>query len=961
MHDWERAESLFLAAVDLPPAQRTVFLDTECCGDADLRTEVEELLEADTHQGEDILAAIEGHAQALFGPESVAGTRFGSYRLIREIGRGGMSTVYLAVRDDEQFEKQVAIKLIRRGMDTDDVLGRFRGERQILANLEHAYIGRLLDGGTSEDGRPFLVMEYVQGEPLDVYCDRVGLDLRERCRLFLKVCEAVSCAHRNLVVHRDLKPGNILVGPDGSPKLLDFGVAKLLDPDENAGLTMTGVAGRMLTPEYASPEQLRGERITTASDVYSLGAVLYQLLSGVRPHQFKAAGFREYERVICETEPPRLSDAAKRWNAQLRGDFDAIVAKAMRKEPELRYAAVDLLAQDIERSLDGFPVAARQGDTTYRAGKFLKRNRAALAVGALFVGALAAGAVSSAIQARRADAARQIAQANQKLAERNRLEAQWQAAESERQRKQAEIERAAAETQRQLADRRFEQLRQLAGKFLFDFHDQIANLPGSTPARKQVVETGLRYYDSLVEDAQGNRDLLEEAARGYERLGDVQGNLYMSNLGDYKGALASYKKAHEIRARISDPSAAFMHDRLSGETKIAEVLLTMGQTKEADATLRGIQKIAESSPVANDPEVIHGLMQTYGALGDLKVRVGLFSEAEEPYKKLIALGTKFVAVAPENGLAQYSLALGHTKLADVYSRIERAPDALIHIRAALEIDQKLLAATPSDRTRKRKLFLDYQILGIVYIADSGKPLDKGGEALAYTQKAADIAEEMLKTDPKDERAKNDVRVVQDFLGDVLRDANHAEAALPHYQRALDMAESEQQSVGANNMTMRENLMMAYHRMARGLIAAGRPAPGLEQLDKAVAVLHELIQHDGSAVRWVSWQTDLERARGLAYTGQKNWPEAIAAYRRGVAAATQTTKADPRNDDYWNDLRHAYLELGDCYAAAGETAEAAGTMQDLLNTLRQIEGRRTLRADEIESRNSALAKLDAWRK
>jgi tetratricopeptide (TPR) repeat protein len=961
MHDWERAESLFLAAADLPLAERNAFLDTECGADRDLRAEIEELLEADTRQGEDILAAIEGHAQSLFAPESVAGTRFGSYRLIREIGRGGMSTVYLAVRDDEQFEKQVAIKLIRRGMDTDDVLGRFRGERQILANLEHAYIGRLLDGGTSDDGRPFLVMEYVQGEPLDVYCDRVGLDLRERCRLFLKVCEAVSCAHRNLVVHRDLKPGNILVGSDGAPKLLDFGVAKLLDPDEGPGLTMTGVAGRMLTPEYASPEQLRGERITTASDVYSLGAVLYQLLSGARPHQFKGTGFREYERVICETEPQRMSDAAKRWNGQLRGDFDAIVAKAMRKEPELRYASVDQFSIDIERSLDGFPVAARQGDKTYRAGKFLKRNRTALAAGALFVGALAAGAVAATIQARRAEAARQVALANQKLAERNGLEARRQAAESERQRKQAEIERAAVETQRQLADRRFEQLRQLAGKFLFDFHDQIVNLPGSTPARKQVVETGLRYYDSLVAEAQGNRVLLEEAARGYERLGDVQGNPYMSNLGDYKGALASYQKARAIRAGISDSSAAFMRDRISGETKIAEVLMTMGQAKEADMILRAIQRIAEASPVADDPEVIHVLMATYGALGDLKVHSGLYGEVEEPYTKLIALAKRLDAVGPDHGLAQYALAMGHTKLADAYSHMERAAEALTHMRAALEIDRKLLAATPDDRNRQRKLYLDHHIMGIIYLSDSGKTLDKGGEALANMQKAADLAEEMLHSDPNDERARNDVRNVQELLGDVLRDDHQAEAALTHYQRGFDIAEKQQASAGANNLTMRENLMMAHHRMARGLIDAGRPSPALEHLDQAMAVLADLIQREGTKVRWTSWTTDLERARGLAYAGLKNWPEAIAAYHRAIAAATQTSKADPKNDDYWNDLRHGYLELADCYAAAGQTAEAAATMQDLLNTLQQIEGRRSLRADEMESRNSAVAKMTAWRK
>ena len=308
------------------------------------------------------------------------GSRIGAYRLVGEIGRGGMSTVYLAVRDDDQFQKQVAIKLIRRGMDTEDMLDRFRHERQILANLEHPYIARLLDGGTAPDGRPFLVMEYLQGEPLDGYCRNQGLNLRARCRLFLKICEAVSFAHRNLVVHRDLKPGNILVGADGAPKLLDFGVAKLLDAKTGSGQTATAVALRPMTPDYASPEQFRGEAITTAADVYSLGAILYELLTEQRPHRFSSYGLRELERAICETEPVRPSECAKLskipWRGQLRGDPDAIVAKALRKEPAQRYASVDHLAADLTRYLEGWPVQAHRGDVGYRARKFLRRNRA---------------------------------------------------------------------------------------------------------------------------------------------------------------------------------------------------------------------------------------------------------------------------------------------------------------------------------------------------------------------------------------------------------------------------------------------------------------------------------------------------------------------------------------------------------------------------------------------------------
>src|SRR5579872_1416136 len=270
MERWDKIQSVFQAAVELPAGQRAAFLDDACADDAAVRAEVETLLAADTKNGESIFAAVEGAAQSVLAGDAVAGSRMGAYRVVREIGRGGMGTVYLAVRADDQFEKRVAIKLIRRGLDTQDVLDRFRHERQILANLEHPYIARLLDGGTSPDGRPFLVMEFVHGEPLDRYCR--NLSIRDRCRLFLKVCEAVAFAHRNLVVHRDLKPGNILVTADGSPKLLDFGIAKILDPGQEEAerdRTLTGM--QVMTPDFASPEQVRGEAITTSSDVYSLG------------------------------------------------------------------------------------------------------------------------------------------------------------------------------------------------------------------------------------------------------------------------------------------------------------------------------------------------------------------------------------------------------------------------------------------------------------------------------------------------------------------------------------------------------------------------------------------------------------------------------------------------------------------------------------------------------------------
>jgi tetratricopeptide (TPR) repeat protein len=320
--------------------------------------------------------------------------------VLREIGRGGMGTVYLAARADDAFQKLVAIKIIRHGLDTEDIIQRFRGERQILAKLDHPNVTRLLDGGTTEDGLPYFVMEYIEGEPIDLYCDQRKLTITERLQLFQGVCAAVRYAHQNLVIHRDIKPGNVLVTKEGVPRLLDFGIAKLLTPGTSPGeRTLTGP--RPLTPEYASPEQIRGETITTSSDVYSLGVLLYRLLTGKNPYRLADHTPAEMERVICGDEPQRASVAAgSMLGRRLRGDLDNIVLMAMRREPQRRYASVEQFSEDIRRHLDGLPVIARSDTVGYRATKFVARHKAGVVAATLLVLTLAAGVVAMAWQAR---------------------------------------------------------------------------------------------------------------------------------------------------------------------------------------------------------------------------------------------------------------------------------------------------------------------------------------------------------------------------------------------------------------------------------------------------------------------------------------------------------------------------------------------------------------------------------
>lgn len=426
---YARAQEVFDAAADLLTKEQAALLDERCAGDETLRREVEALLAADA-RADSLDAQPFAIPREVFDDapdEQFVGRQFGPYEIVRELGRGGLGAVYLAVRSDGEYRKEVALKLIRRGLDTDDILRRFRNERQILAQLDHPNIARLVDGGTTDDGLPYFVMEYVKGDPIAAYCDTFRLNTAQRLALFRKVCAAVTYAHQNLVIHRDLKPSNILVTPDGEPKLLDFGIAKLLRADDES-FTLTEPGSRAMTPDYASPEQINGDRITTASDVYSLGVLLYELLSGQKPYRLKTRSAGEISRAIREQTPEPPSTALARSAGgvsaiqnpkAIRGDLDNIALMAMRKEPARRYASVGELAEDIRRYTEGRPVLAHKDTLRYRAGKFIGRNKAAVTaavlVAVLLVSGLAATLWQTQIARRERDRARMAERASDRL------------------------------------------------------------------------------------------------------------------------------------------------------------------------------------------------------------------------------------------------------------------------------------------------------------------------------------------------------------------------------------------------------------------------------------------------------------------------------------------------------------------------------------------------------------------
>ena len=432
--NWQKIKAIFYPALDLPENERLDFVKEKCGDDDTLFEEIKVLIASSEQNTTFIEKPVFAVSELVVAKEkrNLIGRQIGAYKIEKEIGRGGMGAVYLASRADKEFEKKVAVKLIKRGLDTDEIIKRFRNERQILAGLDHTNITRLIDGGATDDGLPYLVMDYVEGKPLTKYAEAKELTINERLKLFLQICSAVRYAHQNLIIHRDLKPSNILVTNDGVPKLLDFGIAKLIDEanEETFHNTLT----RVMTPEYASPEQVQGKPITTASDVYSLGVILYELLTGERPYKVKSKSADEISKIITDTSPTRPSDVLRRGeeekrrkgdgereiisfspllpfsSSQLKGDLDNIVLMAMRKEPERRYSSVEQFAGDIQRFLDGLPVIAQEDTFSYRASKFIARNKTGVAAGIGIAASLVAGIIATSRQSRIAKKERDIAQ-----------------------------------------------------------------------------------------------------------------------------------------------------------------------------------------------------------------------------------------------------------------------------------------------------------------------------------------------------------------------------------------------------------------------------------------------------------------------------------------------------------------------------------------------------------------------
>lgn len=819
---WARVQALFGEALERPAAERGPFLADVAEREPELAAEVRSLLDAHAASSSFLDEPAAPPAAAL-----MPGERLGPYRIVGEIGRGGIGVVYRASRDDDAFTRDVAIKLIDPGMRSDEVLRRFRAERRILALLEHPNIARLLDGGTAPDGGPYLVMEHVEGRPLLEWCDTRRLPIGERLAIFLVVCDAVRFAHRRLVVHRDLKSENVLVTADGSPRLLDFGIAKLIAPEGAEPATLTAPMRRMLTPEYASPEQVRGEPATVSTDVYSLGVVLYELLVGSRPHRFQTRTPEEILRVVTQVDPPRPSvavaragdgeaaarrgETASRLARRLAGDLDYIVLKAIERDPARRYGSVDQLAQDLRRHLAGEAVLARGRSSAYLLSRFARRHRTGVATAGVVLLTLVAGVVATA----------------------------WQA--------------GVARRERDVATRRFDDVRRLAHAVLFDLHDAITSLPGSTRARELLVQHALRYLDDLDREAGGDPGLRHEMGVAYAKIADVQGRPGFPNLGQTGAALASYGRAIRLldgAAAAAPESTGIRRDRILVSQRLADLLGAMGRHDEARREALGARGRIEAELAKRPDDALWrgDLCVASNHLIDLHLAVGDTAAALAECRTNLSLSHAQVRAEPGEPEARRGLLIAEAKTANVFGMLGERDSALAYYVSSEARAREALASRPENTDASRDLSIIYGMHGM-FLSESGHV----DSALAVYRRGLDITAALAAADPANALPQQDAADGDFQLATILgRSGRHAEA-----ERSFASACERYERIAAAD-SGNAGVAVGFARSARG---AGEAC--LEQSRRA-RTGGERARANARARAWLA--RSLERFRALRAAG-----------------------------------------------------------------------------------------------
>jgi hypothetical protein len=833
--DWAAVRRLFEAAQERPAAERAAFVQAADAPEA-VKQEAASLLDH-TPAGDHFLADVQ---------PGRTGERCGAWQLMGLLGRGGMGDVYAARRVDGAFDGQAAVKLLRRGLDSAQVLRRFAAERQALARLNHPHIARLLDAGLTADGLPFFVMEQVQGRPIDEAA--AGLPLVARLQLFLQLADAVAHAHRNLLVHRDLKPGNVLVDAEGQVKLLDFGIAKALDPFDPAdpepghdgSATLAGE--RPFTPQFASPEQVRGEPVGTATDVYSLGVLLYLLLTGQRPYGRSATTAHEAARCVLEEAPtrPRLLAPG------LRGDLDNILLQALQKAPERRYGSVDALAADVRAHLAGRPVSARRQSAAYLLSRFVVRNRVASASAALGLLALVAGLGV----------------------------ALWQV--------------QALEQANQRAERRFAQVRQLAQGIVFRYHDQIANLPGSIGVREALLQDASRYLDGLLAEGTPEPGLAREVAETYQRIAILQGEQFSPSQERMADAARNLDKALALQPLYLGPARPAAAVPLAALNNAADMWLSRATLHIRSAALQpGWQALERARglverAMAQAPDDL----QTVSRLATLEGRIGLLlggnaadanlGRLDEGLARLVQAERRMAGLVrrePANPEWVHQWAWSCQLLARAMTLVNRPRDAITWGEQAVALRDQALAAQP-----RNTHFRHQTATARMALSSSASIAGEHGRALALHEEAAALMRDIVREDPGNKAAERDMRVLPLVHAQLLVRAGREAQARPLLLQAL----AELPPV-AQDFYLQRIHADALLWSARAWLPA-EPARA-QAFARQAAELMAPAETDDNAARWWSYaqaqglQAAAAQAQGMAGPAAELARGSLAAWQR----------------------------------------------------------------------------------
>jgi tetratricopeptide (TPR) repeat protein len=850
---WQDLEEIFDDVCALDDDSRRAALDARCAGNPELRSQAERMVRAYDEE-----RAANAEAQT-----ASAGRRFGAWQTVRLLGRGGMGEVWLAERADGQHEQQAALKILSPYLAAPDSLKRFRRERQLLARLEHPNIARLLDGGMSSQGEPYLVMEYVEGIRLDRYCEEKKLPVRDRLELLVKVCAAVNSAHQYLIVHRDLKPGNILVTEEGEPKLLDFGIAKVLDND--ATLEHTATANVFLTPMYASPEILRGQPATVSSDVYSLGVVLYELLTGRRPFDASKLGPAGLVQAITTKDaPPPGADR----------DLDSITLKALARNPKERYASAAQFADDIRRYLDGLPVAAVARSRLYVARKFVRRNRVAVAAAAVLALSLAAGLAGTLWQAR--------------IARRERAN----------------------------AEQRFNDARKLANYLLFELYDSVGKVPGTLPVQADMSRRALQYLDRLAASKSDDPALRQELADGYLQLGTIFGRRLGlgDRLGDTAQAIAIDRKA----LAIVEPLLQEHPDNISARRTFASIqeqlggsLAIAGQYSEGFTRLRQAAEAFERIAVSN-PHDVRSLRDAgtgwYFFGKQLSEKSGYVSfNADAPLAYLRKSVGEFEAalrIDPANPAVLKLLAAAYESI----GRIDSTPNPSEGIKdytAALDTLARL--PEPEQQTADVR---QLKAIMLVHVGWNQGQLHDLNAGLASVEQAVPVLDELAAADPENVGAA--FRRFDAFrsLGLIHGYAGHNAESLENLRKAAEILDGIVQRDTANTIYPLLRAEM-QGRVANLLVEGKREAEARPYAEASAAYFRRIGDSPDATPQQL-----IEAVKSAAETGVKSLRDYPAALRFALRA---DELAKGRNPGALGYLAEAYA-LNDNFPKAIEAAQ-----------------------------------------